>query len=111
MAGEDARHRLGDRVRQLRAMRRLTQEELAERAGITWHFVSGIERGVKGATLDTLLAIAGALDVTLSELFLDVDRPLPVHTDRLTTLLAGSSRERQLAVLRFVEEALRLMSK
>jgi transcriptional regulator with XRE-family HTH domain len=89
----------------------MTQEQLAERAGITWHFVSGIERGVKGATVETLSAIAGALEVTLSELFLDVDQALPREFRRLSTALAGRSRDHQIVVLRIVEEALRLATK
>lgn len=86
----------------------MTQEDLAVKAGITWHFVSSIERGVKTGTLETLAAIATALDVTLSELFLDVDRPLPRELKRVTTALAGRSPEVQRAILRLVEDALHL---
>jgi transcriptional regulator with XRE-family HTH domain len=100
--------RLGQRVRELRAQRGYTQESLAERAKITWHYVSSIERGTKGATLETLVAITAALDVTLSELFLDVDRPLPREVKRLTAALAGRRTESQRTILRIVEEALKL---
>jgi transcriptional regulator with XRE-family HTH domain len=99
---------LGLRVRQLREHKEMTQEDLATKAGITWHFVSSIERGIKTGTLETLAAIAAALDVTLSELFLDVDRPLPRESNRITTALAGRSPEVQRAVLRIVEDALHL---
>ncbi len=99
---------LGLRVRQLRDDQGMTQEDLAAKAGITWHFVSSIERGIKTGTLETLAAIATALDVTLSELFLDVDRPLPRELKRITTALAGRSPEAQRAVLRIVEDALHL---
>jgi transcriptional regulator with XRE-family HTH domain len=104
----DVLQRLGQRVRELRAQRGYTQENLAERAKITWHYVSSIERGTKGATLETLAAIAAALDVTLSELFLDVDRPLPRELKRLTAALAGRRAESQRAILRIVEEAIKL---
>lgn len=99
---------LGLRVRLLRDRVGLTQEALAQKVGITWHFVSSIERGAKGATLETLAAIAAALDVTLSELFLDVDQPLPRELKRITAALAGLSPEMQRAVLRIVEDALHL---
>jgi len=99
---------LGLRVRLLRDQNGMTQEDLAVKAGITWHFVSSIERGIKTGTLETLAAIATALDVTLSELFLDVDRPLPRELKRVTTALAGRSPEAQRAILRLVEDALHL---
>jgi len=88
----------------------MTQEDLAAKAGITWHFVSSIERGIKTGTLETLAALAAALDVTLSELFLEIDRPLPRELKRLTTALAGLSPEMQRAVLRIVEDALYLVT-
>jgi len=104
----DLLHKLGLRVRALRTSHGLTQEALAERLGFGASYVSQIESGAKGATLDTLAAIAAALGMTLSELFLDVDQPLPDEFDRLATALAGQSRERQRTLLRILEEALRL---
>lgn len=68
MAKPDVVKRLGARIRDLRSRADLTQEGLAERAGITWHFVSAIECGTKGATVETLAALAGALGISLSEL-------------------------------------------
>lgn len=106
----DVLGRLGRRVRDLRARVDLTQEQLAESAGITWHYVSAIERGKKAATLETLAALAGALDVTLSELLLDVDRPMARDARRLTQALAGQPPEVQRTILKIVEEALRLTS-
>ena len=100
--------KLGLRVRALRTLHGLTQEALAERVGFRASYVSQIESGAKGATLETLAAIAAALGMTLSELLLDVDQPLPDEFDRLSTALAGKSPERQRILLRILEEALRL---
>ena len=104
----DVPRRLGDRLRVLREARGLTQEELGEKAGITWHFVSSIERARKGATTETLAKLAAALDVTLSELFVGVDKPLPREAKRLETALAGKSVETQRRIYRIVAEALEL---
>ena len=93
-------------MRELRKARGLTQEELAESAGITWHFISAIERGKKGAALETLLAMSATLDIALSELFLGVDRPVPRDARRLDAALAGRSPDTQKRILRIVEEAL-----
>jgi transcriptional regulator with XRE-family HTH domain len=108
MSQETLLRRLGQRVRELRTQSEFTQEELAVRAKITWHYVSSIERGTKAATLETLAALSTALDVTLSELLLGVDRPLPRDLRRLTTALAARPVDQQRTVLRIVEEALRL---
>jgi transcriptional regulator with XRE-family HTH domain len=68
--------RLGRRIRDLRTQRvqRWTQEELADRAGISVSFLSMIERGERIPHVETLAAIATALDVSLSELFSGTDR-------------------------------------
>jgi transcriptional regulator with XRE-family HTH domain len=92
----------------LRQARDLTQEQLGEKVGISWHFVSSIERARKGAPVETLAKLAAALDVTLSELFLGVDKPLPKETKRLETALAGKSPEAQRQILRVLAEALGL---
>lgn len=48
---------------------RLSQEELAHRAGVHPTYLSAIERGERNPALENLYAIATALDVTLAELF------------------------------------------
>lgn len=62
---------LGTRIRSLRESLSFTQEELAEKAGISMSFVSMIERGHRTPYLETLADIARGLNVTLSDLFLD----------------------------------------
>jgi transcriptional regulator with XRE-family HTH domain len=101
---------LGSRVRELRTDRELTQQELADRVGCRASYISHIENGLKGATVETLAAIAGALGATLGELFLGVDQPVPEDFDRLATALAGQSPERQRILLRILEDALRLIT-
>ncbi|WP_305043155.1 helix-turn-helix domain-containing protein [Geoalkalibacter sp.] len=48
-----------------REHRGLTQQELADRAGISKPYLSQIETGRRQGTVDTLSAIARALDVSL----------------------------------------------
>jgi transcriptional regulator with XRE-family HTH domain len=59
----------GRRVRDLRQARGLSQEELAELAGVHRTYVSSLERGQRNVGLDNILAIATALGVPASELF------------------------------------------
>jgi transcriptional regulator with XRE-family HTH domain len=69
---QDLRPTLGKRVRELREQRGLSQEQLAERAGLHWTYVSGIERGRRNPGLNTLGALAKALGVTLWEFLRDL---------------------------------------
>ena len=55
---------LGKRVRQQRKLARMTQEKLAEKAGISFAFVGHIERGTRKASLETLVKLANALNVS-----------------------------------------------
>ena len=56
-------------VRMLRHSLGLTQEEVAFRADIHVTYLSGIERGRRNPSLKNIRAVAGALEVHVSELF------------------------------------------
>jgi transcriptional regulator with XRE-family HTH domain len=63
-----AQRRLGERVRQLRRERELSQESLAFDAGIHTNHLSSIERGEANPSFLVLVSIAKVLRVTLSDL-------------------------------------------
>ena len=48
---------LGLKIRQLRRQKSMTQEQLAEMAGISPSFLGHIERGTRVASVDTLVAL------------------------------------------------------
>lgn len=54
-------------VRHFRKMLDISQECLAERSGLDRTYISGIERGVRNITLDSLDSIIRALNVSTSE--------------------------------------------
>jgi transcriptional regulator with XRE-family HTH domain len=63
---------IGERIRKLRLHARepkLTQEQLAHRAGISVSFLSMIERGERSAHVETLAKLAKALNIPIAELF------------------------------------------
>lgn len=64
-----ALRRLGRRLRALRLAGEWTQEEVAERARVDAKHYQALESGLSNVTFATLLAVARALGVTLSELF------------------------------------------
>jgi transcriptional regulator with XRE-family HTH domain len=63
--------KMGERVRDTRVRRGLSQEELAHRAGVDRSYMSGIERGVRNITMLKLPSLARALRVSVRELFPD----------------------------------------
>lgn len=58
----------GEVVRELRLAACLTQMTLAEKAGLTHNYVGEIERGEKLASLETIVRLAGALDIKGADL-------------------------------------------
>jgi transcriptional regulator with XRE-family HTH domain len=59
----------GEAVRQHRELIRLSQEELADRAGMDRTYVSGIERGRRNPTLKVMQMLADALGADLDVIF------------------------------------------
>jgi transcriptional regulator with XRE-family HTH domain len=59
----DIRRRVGANVRQIREGQGISQEELADRAGIHRTYISGVERGIRNPTVTVLEKIAKALKV------------------------------------------------
>lgn len=71
--GSAAHLAFGRAVRDHRRRRNLSQEELGFRSGLHRTYVSGIERGRRNPTLDSILKLAEALGVAPGVL---VDRAL-----------------------------------
>ena len=64
--------RFGARVRALRVVRSLSQEELAQNAGLHRTYVGGIERGERNISLVNIEKLAAALGVSLDSLLKDI---------------------------------------
>ena len=69
----DPSARMGRVVRRLRDEQGVSQEDLAEAARLDRTFISMLERGRQRATLETALALAQALGVTLTELAREIE--------------------------------------
>jgi transcriptional regulator with XRE-family HTH domain len=59
----------GQNLRRLRLERALTQEELAESAGVSSRYVALIEAGARNPTLAVVFELASALQIPPSKLF------------------------------------------
>lgn len=65
---------VGKRIKEYRIKAGLTQEELAERVGISPNYLSAIERGVKLIRLDKLVYVINELNCTADDILIDVLR-------------------------------------
>lgn len=64
--------RFGQRVRDLRRSRGLSQENFAEQCGLDRTYIGGVERGERNISLKNIEQITAALDMSISRLFEDV---------------------------------------
>jgi transcriptional regulator with XRE-family HTH domain len=60
---------LGDRIRALREGQKVTQDQLAFKAGFARSYYSGVERGVRNISAVNLIQLAKALDCEVGDLF------------------------------------------
>ena len=63
--------KLGERIREERLKRNLTQAQLAEAVDISDTYMGAIERGERSLTLDTLVRLVNRLGVTVDYLLVD----------------------------------------
>jgi transcriptional regulator with XRE-family HTH domain len=74
--------KIGERIRNLRQLSNLTQEELAERANLTKGFISQIERDLTSISLDSLIQILEALDENISDFFQEASQEKIIYRDK-----------------------------
>lgn len=64
---------VGENVRKLRLEAGLSQEQLAEHAGLHRTYIGSVERGERNISLINIVKIAKALAVDVSALFENID--------------------------------------
>lgn len=70
----DVMTRFGQRLREIREEAGVSQEKLAEQAGVHRTYVSSVERGKRNVSLVNIERFAAALGVTMGELMPDTKR-------------------------------------
>ncbi|MFD1329859.1 helix-turn-helix domain-containing protein [Mycoplana ramosa] len=73
VAKQDA---VGEKVKAFRTARRMSLRALGDATGTTASFLSQLERGLSGVNISTLMRIAGALGISLTDLFDDAAPPV-----------------------------------
>ncbi|MCX8117107.1 MAG: XRE family transcriptional regulator [Desulfobacterota bacterium] len=74
--------KIGERIKTLRQLSNLTQEELAQRANLTKGFISQVERDLTSISLDSLIQILEALDEDISDFFKEASQEKIVYRIR-----------------------------
>ena len=70
-----SRVEIGNRIKELRAVKNMTREELADRSEISSKFLYEIELGKKGLSADTLVKIANTLSSSCDYIMTGEYRP------------------------------------
>lgn len=101
----DVSKELGMRIRQLRAEKHMSQEELAFKAGISAAHLGQIERATKNPTVDTVVKISSALGVSVSSLFSGNISEAPAQStvvEKINAQLSAMNQAEQKDILRVI---------
>ncbi len=103
---------LGNRIKQLRKGLKLTQAQLADKAGLSTNFIALLENGKRSASVDTLFRISQVLKVELKDLFDFPDKKTKsqLAMNNLIEILKSRSAEDIEAVTEIAEVALKRLS-
>jgi len=63
------RRLFGNRIRELRKAKKLSQQGLAAKAGLHYTYIGSVERGESNISFDNIVKITDALEIPLRELF------------------------------------------
>lgn len=94
---------IGRQLRRVRKMNGLTLEELADRCGRDWSFLSQIERGKTVPSIETLYLISEQLHIPITALLSDVDTKVDDKIDPIANkishfLVNASLKDKKMAV-------------
>ena len=92
---------LGSRIRVVRRQKSMTQEQLAEKVGISASFLGHIERGTRVASLETLVLLCNVLNVTPEYL---LRASLTNYDRRMPEGLSNQERNRLREFLRLAQD-------
>lgn len=101
---------IGRRVRDARRKQRMCQAELAFRVGVTTSYISYIETGYKHMSLETLIHIANALEVTADVFLADcLDKHLLASEAEFSLILEDCSLYESRVIIDMARELKRVM--
>jgi transcriptional regulator with XRE-family HTH domain len=84
---------LGEKIRHKRLSSKLSQSEVAEHVGLSDSFYGHIERGSRKPSIESIVAIADYLDISLDFLFFE-SKPTRTDNERLQSELDNIFRDK-----------------
>lgn len=97
MTKQELQHRIGRNLADLRAKRNMTQDDVAEKVGISTTHYANLECGNKSASVLTLYRLAQVLNVSTDAILQEN------HTDDRTLAITNALRDQPDETVRFVE--------
>ena len=67
-------NKIGQQIKLYRKKKGYTLDDLSERCGLSTSYLSLLERGKNNPTISTVQGICTALDVSMSDLFSDIEK-------------------------------------
>lgn len=100
---------IGARIREARESARMTRETFSERVDISTQFLTDIERGRMGASLETILRICDTLGVTTDSILRGPDLDEDATARQLSVLLSGVPRNLMPLLIDNIRDQVRLI--
>jgi transcriptional regulator with XRE-family HTH domain len=96
--------RIGKRVKQARERLGITQEDLAEKTGLTTNYISTVERGMSFPRCEKLIILLNGLETSADSIFCDVlEHSGEEKASELSKKIADLPPEAQKRILQMVE--------
>ena len=96
--------RIGERIKQCRESLGLTQDQFAEKLGLTTNYISTVERGASFPRYEKLIAIINGLETSADAIFCDViTHAIEYRSGILSATLKELPYEEQQRILDIVE--------
>ncbi len=94
---------IGDRIRQARISRHMSQNDLADATGLSVSFLSNIEMGKQSMNIRALIAISNALDVSTDWLLRNnTQAALAITSEEISRELEGCTPQEREVILNLV---------
>ena len=96
----------GERIQELRRVKRYTREQLAFKAGVSTKFLYEIEMGRKGFTAEVLYRISKALDVKCDYILTGTsgEEPCNIYINKMLNKYSEYQRMNVLKILELINE-------
>ena len=95
---------IGGYIRKYRLEAKMSQERLAELAGISFKYVGVLERAEKTPSLETLINIANALNISTDKLLCDIlNKEIDIKQTVVSEHISELPRQEQRNILELLE--------